>query len=277
MAIEQIIKPQVENLGAIPIRRILPSQNRMMVGPFIFMDQGGPLDLPSGAGGVPEHPHAGLSTFTYLISGSVFHRDSAGNVQTVNSGDIALMNAGSGITHEELASSDESSQTREVYFCQMWLALPDDKEDMPPSLEHYSAAELPYVKEEGASVKLLMGTGWNQTAPTTCFIDTIFADIEVEAGKSLSIENSSEERAIFLLEGDGAIDGVDLELHNLVILGSGDRPQLSSKNGCRAILLGGAKFPSQRYIAGSFVASSQDKIRYWMREYQTGQFPRIKR
>ena len=97
--VQQTIEPTPENLGAISIRRYLPSRTRQMVGPFIFMDQGGPLELPDGtSGGVPEHPHAGLSTFTYLMEGSVEHTDSAGNQAVVERGDVALMTAGSGIT-----------------------------------------------------------------------------------------------------------------------------------------------------------------------------------
>ena len=64
--VEQTIEPMASRVGAIPIRRYLPSRARQMVGPFIFMDLGGPLEVPAGAqGGAPEHPHAGLATFTY--------------------------------------------------------------------------------------------------------------------------------------------------------------------------------------------------------------------
>jgi redox-sensitive bicupin YhaK (pirin superfamily) len=278
MTIQQTIKPQIESLGAMSIRRLLPSPQRQMVGPFIFMDQGGPLKLSGDqAGGVPEHPHAGLSTFTYLISGSAFHRDSAGNMQTVKSGDIALMNAGSGITHEELPDPEDKSTEREIYFLQMWLALPDEMEEMEPSLEHFTAKSLPLIMRENATIKLLMGEGWGVTAPTTCFVETLFAELKLEAGSSLAIENNCEERAIMLLEGDGVLDGENIQLHDLCLMDAADQPILISKTGCRAIVIGGEKFPSPRHIAGSFVGSSPQKITNWMRNYRIGRFPKIKR
>lgn len=176
MSIVQVIKPVAHTLGPVPIRRILPSRHRSMVGPFIFMDQGGPLTLPNRpGGGVPEHPHAGLSTFTYLFKGTMNHADSAGNVATIQSGDIALMTSGSGLTHEELPDPTDRSPTVDLFFIQMWLALPDALEETDPAFEHYRKHELPVVAGAGATARLAMGSGWGQTAKTTCHVPTIFA------------------------------------------------------------------------------------------------------
>ncbi len=276
MTIIQTISPRAEQLGPLPIRRLLPAPERQMVEPFIFMDQGGPLTVPYRAdAGVPEHPHAGLSTFTYLMAGSGYHRDSAGNEQIIETGDIALMTAGSGITHEERPNRTDNSPTRDVYFLQMWLALHDDREDMAPVFEHHPAAALPLIQLDGASARILIGQGWGKRAPTSVFVETVFADLEIEPGGELTVELDCEERATFLLEGDVAIEGAPVELHHLNLLQAGEAPVLSSKEGGRAILLGGETFPSPRFVAGSFVASSEQKIMKWMRDYRSGNFPSI--
>ncbi|MEL7029496.1 MAG: pirin family protein [Pseudomonadota bacterium] len=259
------------------IRRILPSPQRQMIGPFIFMDQGGPATLPNlPDSGVAEHPHAGLSTFTYLLAGHGLHRDSAGHSAIIESGDIALMSAGSGITHEEGPDPNDGSATLQNYFVQMWLALPDEYEDMSPQFELHKATALPLISTAGGQVRLLMGSAWGETAPTTCFVETVFADIELPRHGIMNIESTCAERAIYVLEGDAAIDGVSVEQHTLVLLKAGGRPEISSVEGGRAILIGGEPFGSPRFIGGSFVASSKEKLRLRSDQYKSGMFPSIK-
>lgn len=277
MAISQVIQPKIESVGSMRVRRLLPAPKRQMVGPFIFMDQGGPLEVPnSPSAGVGEHPHAGLSTFTYLLAGNGFHRDSAGHISAISLGDIALMTAGSGITHEELPDPDDQSATLPIYFIQMWLALPDDREDMTPAFELHHKASLPVIETLGCRATVIMGTAWGETAPTTCFVETVFADIQVSAHGKIPIPSKCAERAVYLLEGTAQLDGLELEQFALTVLTAGSESILSSEQGCRLILLGGEPFPSPRYIAGSFVGSSNEKINQWARNYQSGDFPSIK-
>ena len=277
MTISEILSPTVTSLGPMKIRRVLPAPERQMVGPFIFMDQGGPQALPrSPDSGVPEHPHAGLSTFTYLLAGRGLHRDSAGHSAIIEAGDIALMSAGSGVTHEEVPDPNDESSTLESYFVQMWLALPNALEDMTPTFELHKAASLPAVSYQGGRVRLLMGTAWGKTAPTTCYVETIFADIELQKYGKLHLECSCAERGIFVLEGELKVGGRLVEQHSLALLEPGGQPEISSEAGSRTILFGGAKFPSPRYIHGSFVASSKHKLALRQEEYRSGKFPSIR-
>src|SRR5688572_8135132 len=89
---------------AMKVQRILPSRQRRMVGPFIFMDHAGPVTkrpaVPSSMDVLP-HPHIGLSTVSYLFGGQVTHRDSLGVEQVIRPGEVNWMTAGSGIAHSE--------------------------------------------------------------------------------------------------------------------------------------------------------------------------------
>jgi len=168
MSVRETIHPQLHTLGALPIRRILPAPQRQMVGPFIFMDQGGPVTVPNNAGGgVPEHPHAGLSTFTYLMDGVLKHRDSAGYAATIRAGDIALMTAGRGITHEEMPDRTIKTPTQAVFFAQLWLALPDALEALEPTFAHHRQDDVPVVRDAGVAARVAggvrawaVGAGW---------------------------------------------------------------------------------------------------------------------
>ncbi|MEM9393429.1 MAG: pirin family protein [Pseudomonadota bacterium] len=277
MAVIRSIEPMVEQLGPIQVRRVLPAPEQQMVGPFIFLDQGGPLEVPAHImQGVGEHPHAGLSTLTYLLAGNGMHRDSAGHAAAIGAGDVALMTAGSGITHEERPNPEDSSPMRMVYFAQFWLALPDDVEDIAPTFEHHARDDLPLVALAGGEVRLLMGDGWGTTAPTTQYAEAVLADITVKAGGSLPLDVSSGERALFLLEGDAAVGETSLKRHHLALLEEQSNPVISSTGGARLLIFGGAPFPSRRYIAGSFVASSPEKINRWAQAYQAGKFPSMR-
>ena len=102
-ALELIIVPRVRDLGdGFSVRRALPHGKRQMVGPFIFFDQMGPVQLVAGRGlDVRPHPHIGLATVTYLFDGRVTHRDSEGNDMDITPGAMNLMTAGRGISHSE--------------------------------------------------------------------------------------------------------------------------------------------------------------------------------
>ena len=102
-AIETIIVPRTRDLGGgFEVRRVLPSEGRRTVGPFVFFDQMGPTVLPAGTGlDVRPHPHIGLATVTYLFDGEILHRDSLGTVQPIRPGAVNWMTAGRGIVHSE--------------------------------------------------------------------------------------------------------------------------------------------------------------------------------
>ena len=112
----QTVLPVTHDLGAFQVRRVLPSPRRVMVGPFIFVDQFGPADLPPGPGiDVRPHPHIGISTVTWLFEGAIDHRDSLGTFATIRPGQVNLMTAGRGIVHSERGLPSERDLPKRLY------------------------------------------------------------------------------------------------------------------------------------------------------------------
>lgn len=112
-SIDLIIEPRERDLGGFSVRRVLPSRERRMVGPFVFFDHIGPAEFPPGEGiQVRPHPHIGLATVTYLFEGEIIHRDSLGVVQPIQAGAVNLMTAGRGIVHSERAGEDLNATSR---------------------------------------------------------------------------------------------------------------------------------------------------------------------
>ena len=155
----QTIAPVTHDLGAFKVHRTLPSRERTMVGPFIFVDEFGPARLPAGQGmDVRPHPHINLATVTYLFDGAIEHRDSIGSHQVIEPGAINLMTAGKGIVHSERSPEAIRAAGPSLYGMQTWLALPDGREEVEPAFDHVPGDGLPLVEDGGASARVLMGT-----------------------------------------------------------------------------------------------------------------------
>ena len=271
----QTIAPVTHDLGAFKVNRTLPSRERTMVGPFIFVDEFGPARLPAGQGmDVRPHPHINLATVTYLFEGAIEHRDSIGSRAVIEPGAINLMTAGRGIVHSERSPKDVRAEGPSLYGMQTWLALPDGREEVEPAFDHVPASELPLVEENGASARVLMGTLWGATAATPQHSPTIYADIQLGGG-SIPIDAGADERAVMLVGGDAELDGEPLERFTLYILRPGHSARLSSSGNARAMLMGGQAFTTPRHVFWNFVSSSRDRINEAKDDWRAMRFPLI--
>ena len=268
------ITPSTHDLGGFKVRRTLPSKPRTMVGPFIFVDQFGPAQLDPGVGmDVRPHPHINLSTVTYLFGGAIDHRDSLGTLATVEPGAVNLMTAGSGIVHSERSPASERQGGAIMSGMQTWLALADGKEEMDPAFEHVAAGDLPKIDDGTVKARIIMGSLWGHTAPTTCHAETIYADVQLQPGASLPIDAGADERAVVVALGDASLDGEPLELYTLYLLKPGLPMTLRSASGARVMLLGGEAFRTPRHVWWNFVSSSRDRINQAKHDWKDGRFP----
>lgn len=275
-AFEQTITPVSHDLGAFKVHRTLPSRERTMVGPFIFVDEFGPARLPAGQGmDVRPHPHINLATVTYLFEGAIEHRDSIGSHQVIEPGAINLMTAGRGIVHSERSPQQLRPEGPSLYGMQTWLALPDGREEVEPAFDHVPSEGLPLIEDGGARARVLMGTLWGATAATRCDSPTIYADIDLAASGSLPIDVVADERAVMLVGGAAELDGEPLKAFTLYVLRPGHTARLSSASGARAMLMGGAAFSTQRHVFWNFVSSSRERINEAKEDWKAMRFPLV--
>ncbi len=276
MADFQIITPVTHDLGDFKVRRTLPAKARTMVGPFIFVDQFGPASFDIGTGmDVRPHPHINLATVTYLFEGAIDHRDSLGTFATIHPGAVNLMTAGRGIVHSERTPPSLRDTGFDLSGMQTWLALPDGQEEIDPAFESIAADALPMIQDTGISARVIMGSLWGVTAPTTQHAATIYADILMDAGASIPIEADADERAIVVALGDAELDGAPLERHAMVILAPGQAMTLRATSNARIMLLGGQAFSTPRHAWWNFVSSSRDRINSAKADWKAGKFPTI--
>ncbi|KWE59089.1 pirin [Burkholderia ubonensis] len=260
-SIKALLKPHVRDIGNLQVRRTLPALAARLVGPFIFFDHMGPATLPPGTGlDVRPHPHIGLATVTYLFEGAILHRDSLGSLQEIVPGDVNWMTAGRGIVHSERTPDALRERGHTVHGIQTWVALPLAHETDAPSFEHHEAAALPKLNDDGVSLTVIAGDAFGLRSPVTTFSRTLYVAAEFADGGRLVLDASHEERAIYLVDGDLAIDGTPLEPAQMAVLALGATVTLTSGAGARAMLLGGDRLEGERFIDWNFVASSRDAI-----------------
>ena len=190
------------------MRRVLPALAARTIGPFIFFDHIGPATLVPGVGlDVRPHPHIGLATVTYLFEGAIMHRDSVGSVQKISPGDVNWMTAGGGIVHSERTPDEERAAGQNMHGIQTWVALPVAEEECAPSFEHHPAATLPQLERNGVTLRVIAGSAFGETAPTTTFSPTLYVAAQFSADSAVTLDTEHEERGVYLLEGDLSIDG----------------------------------------------------------------------
>jgi redox-sensitive bicupin YhaK (pirin superfamily) len=268
------IQPVTHDLGAFSVRRVLPSPRRVMVGPFVFVDQFGPAILPPGAAmDVRPHPHIGIATVTWLFEGAIDHRDSLGSFATIRPGQVNLMTAGSGIVHSERGLPRERDVEKPIYGMQTWLALPDGSEEIAPAFE--AVTDLPLIEDSCVSARVIIGSLWGRTATTTQHSPTIYAEILLAPGGTIPLDPEAEERAVMLVGGEASVDGVPLVIYELAVLAPGKAMRLASEQGGRVMLLGGAAIGSPRHVWWNFVSSSRERINQAKDDWRQGRFAKV--
>jgi redox-sensitive bicupin YhaK (pirin superfamily) len=261
MAILQLVHARERDLGGFVVRRVLPAQGRQMVGPFIFFDHLGPTQFEPGHGiDVRPHPHIALATVTYLFSGSLEHRDSLGNVREIRPGDVNWMTAGRGIAHSERTPHLARAAGEKIHGIQSWVALPDDHEDVEPSFTHYPVSVLPQRTLDGVSLSVVAGDAFGLHSPVLSLWPTLYVNARFAPETTLEIPSEHEERAIYVVNGELAVGDAKIVAGQLAVLEPGQKPTLRAAGETNAMLLGGKRFPTPRFIWWNFVASSQERI-----------------
>ena len=271
--IETVVVPRAHDIGGFEVRRALPTRSRRMVGPFIFFDQMGPAEFLVGNGiDVRPHPHIGLATVTYLLNGTIMHRDSLGTEQLIAPGDVNLMTAGRGIAHSE--RTDDAMRTRggRLFGIQSWLALPHDREERAPDFAHVAVGALPSAQQDGVSLRVICGSFAGLRAPVETGWDTLYVDVGLDDGARLHVPAEAEERAFYLLQGRLEIDGTVYEPMQLLVLTPGESLTVTAHGPVRAMLFGGATMDGPRHIWWNFVSSSKERIEQAKADWRAGRF-----
>lgn len=264
------------DLGGFTVSRVLPSLQRRMVGPFVFYDQLGPATMAVGLGmDVRPHPHINLATITYLFDGEIDHKDSLGSVQTIRPGDVNWMVAGNGIAHSERSSPESRQRGVTIHGIQSWVALPTEHEEIDARFEHHPASTLPRLEKPGAVLDVILGTAYGATSPVGVLSPTLYVHVQLEPGARLPMDDTHEERAVYVVEGSLGCDGHPFQAGTLVVLKPGAKVLLTTTEKTRLMLLGGAKLEGERHIWWNFVSSDLARIERAKDDWKNDRFAKV--
>jgi redox-sensitive bicupin YhaK (pirin superfamily) len=262
----EILAPRTVPLGgprAMPVLRTLPQRRRSLLGAWCAADHYGPLDVVrSGGMDVPPHPHTGLQTVSWLFSGEIEHRDSAGVRALIRPGELNVMTAGAGICHSEV--STPTSTTVEGF--QLWVALPARDRNTARAFEHYVPEP---IRSPGATIRVFMGKlpAVGPRSPVHAFTPLLGAQIDVAPHVRISVDiDSAFEHGVLVGEGVIEVVGTVLSRGEMVYQGPRRMTVAFSNPGpgvARVLLLGGVPFAEELVMWWNFVGRNhQDIVTY---------------
>lgn len=254
------------------VQRILPFQLRRMVGPFIFMDHGGPVNIPvatSNSLDVLPHPHIGLSTVSYLLSGNVTHRDSLGVEQVIKPGEINWMTAGRGIAHSERFEDPAMLAGGELEMIQTWVALPEKDEESDPSFDNYKPDQLPVFTDTGVWMRLIAGDAYGLKSNVKTHSPLFYVHVELEPGVHFGLPDEHSERGAYIVRGSVEVNGITYSAGKLLVFTKGVDPLIKAKEQTTLMMLGGEHL-GNRFIWWNFVSSRRDRIDQAKEDWKQG-------
>ncbi|WP_068114496.1 pirin family protein [Tropicimonas marinistellae] len=287
--------PTIEGAG-VHLNRVFGFGDANETDPFLLLDDFRNERPEDYSAGFPWHPHRGIETVTYVLSGTVEHSDSLGNTGRLGAGDVQWMTAGSGILHQEMPEGNASGQ---MHGFQLWANLPSSLKMTAPRYQDVQGGEIPeIVDDDGTRVRIVVGSFWGKTGPVDGIAaDPQFLDISVPAGVKKTFPVDTYRRAFaYIFEGAGAFadasqpTGVLLEKEvagqevnirdmsgnrTLVRFGNGDEVTVQAgPEGVRFLLISGA--PIQEPVAwhGPIVMNTRAELETAFRELRNGTFIR---
>src|SRR5690606_8110479 len=225
------------------VKRILPFRLKRMVGPFIFMDHAGPVDLVPGelAGSmdVLPHPHIGLSTVSYLFGGKITHRDSVGVEQVILPGEVNWMTAGKGIAHSERFEDPSVLAGGELEMIQTWVALPEKNEEDDPSFFNYKPEELPVFTDKGTKMRLIAGSAYGLNNRVRIHSPLFYLHADLEAGNLIGLPMEYAERSIYVVKGSIEVNGHRYDSGQMLVFTRKSDPAIRATENSTLMLMGG--------------------------------------
>ena len=251
-------------VAGLAVRRALPRRGRRTVGAWCFVDHFGPADTEA-AMAVGPHPHIGLQTVTWLVTGEVLHRDSLGSEQLIRPGQLNLMTAGWGVAHAE---ESPAGPTAGLHGAQLWVAQPDATRTGAPAFEHHR--ELPELDTGPVHTTVLLGAIDGAGSPARA--DTPLLGLAVSgSGDAVLPVRADFEHALVVLDGTVSVGAEVVRPGELAYLATGrDELPLHVEPDSHALVLGGEPFPEPLRMWWNFVGRSPEELDEAGREWNAG-------
>jgi redox-sensitive bicupin YhaK (pirin superfamily) len=271
--IESIIEGVATSDGAgVKLTRVLTGKLQRRLDPFLMLDAFGSDNPDDYIAGFPDHPHRGFETVTYMLSGLMRHRDSAGHEGLLGSGGVQWMTAGRGVIHSEIP--EQKDGVMEGF--QLWLNLPAQNKMTEPWYRDFSSVQIPeYVTADNVTVRVISGSSNGVTGAVTRQItEPLYLDVHVPAGASFATAIPNTHNAfIYVYRGAVNVGDVQVESRRMGILSNtatADSLRITATKEARFILVAGKPLNEPIVQYGPFVMNTQEEIHKALDDFRSG-------
>jgi len=271
--VEHLADSQIAPVGTFTVRRALPFRERHSVGPWVFLDHFGPFRVKPGEDGVGPHPHAGIETVTYLLSGRNEHRDSAGHTGIVSRGGAQWMTSGRGIIHAERPLAENEAELT-MQGIQLWTSLPRALKGMEPRYQRIAAESIPAAAVEGASVRVIAGEFAGREGPASTLMPLLLWHVTIDRARAFEAAiPAGFEVAAYVIEGEARFGEARATTGNLAVFAGTEgavRIENAGSGELEVMVLGGTPAEGPLVFHGPFVMNSLEQVRAAEIAYRTG-------
>jgi len=272
--VSKIIEPVAASDGAgVKLKRSIGTHLIDYHDPFLMLDEFGSENKDDYIGGFPPHPHRGIETVTYMLSGEFEHEDSTGAKGRMSSGDVQWMKTGGGIIHSEMPAMTEGK----LHGFQLWVNMPAKFKMNKPEYIYIDAKEMQIHKDDDKKVKVIAGKFGEAEGPIKGHnVEPIYLDIEIKKEKEFTFNlPSTHNSLIYLIEGEvkvGEQNHDPIKNSTLIILTRGEKLKVSGLTKAKFLLISGKPIGEPIARGGPFVMNTKEEILKAVQDYHNGTF-----
>lgn len=284
--IAQVSAGQPDNVGEFNVSRLIPNRYTESVGPFVFLDHLPPAVKPARKPVLPDgshaHPHRGIATFSYVLSGELQHYDSMGNYGVVSAGGAQWMKAGNGIIHDEGLSPNFQQEGGILHSLQFWVNLPAKNKAETPAYIQVNPEEVPMIllPSDAGTLRILIGEYEGSVSKVETYSPQYMYEINLKPGAEFTLKTEPGwEHGVFIPEGEALINGQLITTGELATMENGTEfLQLKSTADTQTTILifGGEHYHEPIVARGPFVMNSFMEIEQAYTDYSSGKYGQIK-
>ena len=274
--VKKIIEPIAASDGAgVKLKRSIGTHLIDYHDPFLMLDEFGSENKDDYIGGFPPHPHRGIETVTYMLSGEFEHEDSTGAKGKMSSGDVQWMKTGGGIIHSEMPAMTEGK----LHGFQLWVNMPAKYKMNKPEYIYIDAEQMEVHKDDDKKIKVIAGKFENTEGPVKGHnIEPIYFDVEIEKDKEFIFDlPPAHNSLIYLIDGEikvGEQSHDQAKNSTLIILSKGKNLKVSSLTKAKFLLISGKPIEEPIARGGPFVMNTKEEILKAVQDYHNGTFVR---
>lgn len=276
--IRAIHDAEQDDIGDLRTQRALPTHSVDMIDPFLFLNHHGPQVYPANNRGLPfgPHPHRGFETVTFILDGSLTHRDTGGHASTIDAGGVQWMTAGRGLEHSELSPPEFLKRGGPLEILQLWVNLPARLKMTEPRYIGLQKDAIPSISVDDGRVKIdLISGDWNgEPGPIESITHVTLMTIELAARGHAVLPAPHDHNVFFyVVRGEVRVSGQSARQFQLVEFAN-DGDEIAVDAVSDAVLIFGHATPFNEPVVarGPFVMNTQQEILEAARDYQLGKF-----